>query len=283
MSTAIRCSALPAYFDSPRRTAAKLFRKEIEAAGYTLRDLPPSAGAAVGTAVHGAACHVLQTRVDTGRYGGINEGLDLAMSVFREEIESGCEWDPTTPDRRTAEIQIRRLAQSYCHHVENAGIDPWLVEQHFTADLGDGFTISGHVDVITMAAGIRDLKTGALPRPYQSQAGGYSLLVRSQAQPIQTTSLAIDFLRRTPKSKPQEPPQIERYDLRESEAAAWATIQRIKADLQQFRQTGDPWAFPCNPLSMMCASDRYCPARGTDFCKFGTSAQAPPDDKEKAA
>ncbi|WP_366654477.1 hypothetical protein [Fodinicurvata sp. EGI_FJ10296] len=239
--------------------------------------MPPTAGAAVGTAVHAAACQVLQDRIDSGRYGQPDAALELALATFRTEVETGCEWDDTTPDRRSAEKQILRLTNAYCQHARKH-VDPWLVEQHFTADVGDGFELSGHVDVITMDAGVRDLKTGALPRPYQAQVGGYSLLARSQAQPIQIQALSIDFLRRAPKTKPQDPPQIERYDLSESEAAARATVQRMKADLELFRRTGDPWSFPCNPLSMMCASDRYCPARNTGFCKFGTSHERGDND-----
>jgi hypothetical protein len=48
----IRASMLPSYPDCPRRAAAKQFKKDIQAAGYELRQTAPSAGSSAGTSVH---------------------------------------------------------------------------------------------------------------------------------------------------------------------------------------------------------------------------------------
>ena len=267
MSTNIRASMLPGYVDCPRRAAAKQFRQEFKAAGYTFRDSAPSVGAAVGTAVHAAAAFVLQSKIQTGTLGSTDAGIEMAIKAFREETDPGVQLDNTTPNRAVAEDQIVRLTHSYVFGVAGH-INPTAVEQAWKCDAGDGFELTGHCDVLTVEGVIRDLKTGALIRPYQSQLGGYALLARSQTLPVTITGVAIDFIRRTPRTKPQDPPVSKTYDQAVAERAAFATIQRIKADMAAFRKTGDPWSFPANPMSMMCRP-QFCPAHGTDFCDLG--------------
>lgn len=264
---------LPSYPDCNRRAAAKQWRSEIEAAGYTIRQLDPSAAAAIGTAVHAAAAHALQHKIDTGALGGVDAGLEMAMESFRAEVETGAIWDETTPNRAVAEKQIARLTRTYMANVAPR-IDPLAVEMAYKADAGHGFELSGHVDVITRDGKIRDLKTGALERPYQAQLGGYSLLARSQGAPLKITGICIDFIRRTPQSKPQAEPVTTFYDRAVSERAAHHIIGFIKRDLDEFRarfaagKAHPEEAFAANPLSMMCSST-YCPAWGTDWCHLG--------------
>jgi hypothetical protein len=266
-TTTIRASMLSGYVDCPRRAAAKQWRREIEASGFQLGEQQPSVGAAVGTAVHSAAAHMLQGKIKNGILGSVQDGLEIAIKEFRAEVEPGAVWDNTTPNRSTAEFQIKRLTLSYQQGVAGT-IDPAAVEQAWRCDAGDGFSLSGHCDVITKQGVIRDLKTGALPRPHQAQLGGYSLLARSQNLPVHITGVGVDFIRRTPKTKPQDPPASELYDLAVAEKTAWATIQYIKSNMKQFRETSDPWAFMANPISMMC-TPAYCPAHGTNFCDLG--------------
>ena len=273
LRTAIRASMLPGYADCPRRAAAKQWRREIEDAGHELRELRPSVGAAVGTAVHAAAARMLQAKIDTGELGGGKDGIEIAIEAFREETEPGAEWDDTTPNRSVAETQIKRLTLAYRQGVARH-LNPAAVEQAWEVPAGNGFVLTGHCDVITVEGVVRDLKTGALPRPYQAQLGAYSLLARSQEPAINVTGVAIDFIRRMPKAKPQEPPVTETYDQDVSERAAWSVIERIRQDMNEFRRRladndeSLEEAFLANPMSMMCRP-QFCPAHGTEWCSLG--------------
>lgn len=252
---------LPSYFDCARRAAAKQFRREIEAAGFPMRDLSPSVGAAAGTAVHAGAEFLLRVKMETGTPGNPSQAADLAIAKFDEETAPGAEWDDTTPNPNTAHFQIRRLVAAYMPLAQR--VAPKAVELELAADAGDGFELTGHVDLLTHEGDLRDLKTGALHRPYQSQLGAYSLLARANGETVR--AVGIDWIARAPKSKPQPPVETESYPLLTCERAAWATVQRIKLDLKQFRETRDPWAFMANPMTMMC-SPKYCPAHSTGFC-----------------
>lgn len=260
LPTRIRASMLPGYADCARRGAIKQWRHEIEdVAGHKARDLPPSIGATVGTAVHAAAAHALTENPAAA--------LEIAMSSFATGIAGGAVWDDTTPSPAIAEQQIARMVAAYVHHVAPS-VRKVMVEQLMSADLGDGFELAGTVDLIVIDGTVRDLKTGARPRPYQAQVGAYALLARSQKpNPLAITGCAIDFIRRTPVTKRQDMPATESYDRRVAENAAWHTTQRIKADLIDFRRSGELWSFPANPMSQMC-TDRYCPAHGTRLCSL---------------
>lgn len=252
---------LPAYFDCARRAAAKQFGDEIKAAGFDLRETSPTAGAALGTAVHAAAEHMLREKIASGRMGSVSDATELAVSQFKEETDAGAEWDDTTPNLKTAHFQIGRLAQEYADFA--ATLNPKAVELSLRADAGDGFELTGHIDVLEWSASVRDLKTGALERPYQSQLGAYSLLVKSSGEAV--NEVVIDWLPRAPKTTVQPPVESKFFNVATCERAAWATIQIIKRDLQQFRTSSDPWSFPANPMTMMCGA-RFCPAHGTAFC-----------------
>lgn len=254
---------LPAYFDCARRAAAKQFRQEIEAAGFTLRDTLPSVGATFGTSAHAAAEYLFKQKMQNYADASEAQALEVAMQRFGEETGEGVEWDDTTPNNNTAEFQLRRVVAAIADFSKT--VVPKAVELELRADAGDGFELTGHIDLYTVEDIVRDLKTGALHRPYQSQLGGYALLVRSNGG--QPKGAAIDWIARTPKTRPQPPVQTETYPLSLCERAAYATIQRIKRDYQQFISSGDPWAFPSNPMSMMC-QEQYSPAYGTNFCSM---------------
>lgn len=255
---------LPAYFDCARRAAAKQFRKEIEAAGFDLRQTAPSVGAALGTSVHAAGEYLLREKMQNYTLGDVSRAVEIAVERFREETEPGAEWDDTTPNPNVAHFQMRRLVQALAERAER--IMPKAVELELRADAGDGFELTGHVDVLTADDHLRDWKTGKLHRPYQSQLGAYSLLAKSNGHAVSAAS--IDWIERAPKTKPQPPCQSESYPLDTCERAAFATIQRIKRDVVAFRSSGDPWSFPANPMTMLCEA-RFCPAHGTRFCDMG--------------
>jgi hypothetical protein len=261
MTTNIRCSMLPSYADCGRRAAAKQYRKEVEGAGFALRELDPSVGAALGTAVHSGAAMLLQAKKASGQVGSESDALEFAVGEFDEGTRDGATWDDTTPNKNVAHFQIRRLIASYA---ELAGrVDPALIEFPLRVDAGDGFELTGTIDLLTKQLALRDLKSGALPRPYQAQLGSYSLLLKSNNVAVAET--LIDWLPRAPKTKPQPSVETQRYAVDTCERAAFATIKLIKRDVTEFRRTGDPWAFQANPCSMMCV-ERFCPAHSTKFC-----------------
>lgn len=262
----IRSSMLPAYPDCARRSAAKVFRKIIQQAGFELRQTRPSVGAAVGTAVHKALELPLRAKIDTGKLGRLEDGIDAAIAGFDDETAPGCEWDDTTANRDAAQQQIIRMAKSW-YHGPGQDVEPLAIEVELQADAGDGFILTGHADLVTADGWVRDWKTGALVRPYYHQLGAYGMLVRSCDILPKVRGLGIDFIKRCPKTKPQEPPQFQAYPVEPCERAAWSVIQRVKRDVLEFQESGDPEAFACNPMSMMC-TPRYCPAHGTDFCEL---------------
>ena len=270
----IRASSLPAHPDCPRRNLAKSFGHVVRAQGYELRTNAPSVGAAVGTATHAAAARLLEAKRDHGQPGDTQAAVDEAVAGFDTEIEAGAEWDDTTPNPDTAHKQIRRLTMAFARGVL-PHVEPMLIETHMQADAGDGFTLDGHVDLITRDRWVRDLKTGALVRPYQAQLGGYSLLARSNAATTGVTStagVATDFIQRVSSRRQQPDPVETSYPVAVAENAALAAVAQIKRDVTALAEGGDPWAVPANPMSMMC-SPKYCPAYGTDFCALGGTVQ----------
>lgn len=263
MSRTIRASALPSWNDCARRTAAKSFRALVVGAGFELRSLQPSVGAAVGTAVHAAAEHAMQAHLD-GKLPVIEDGLRAALETFAEEVAPGAEWDDTTQSRHVAEYQIDRMTRQYMADIA-ATIEPAAVELELRAVISPGWELTGHVDLLAADGMLRDLKTGALIRPYQAQLGAYSLLARSNGYEV--TGLAIDFIQRSRKTKPQAPARTTHYPQHVAERAAIATIEAVTLQVAKFEETGDPYAFPANNMSLMCTA-RYCCAWGTKFCQL---------------
>lgn len=259
----IRASMLPGYADCARRAVAKQFHRLVEDQGHELRQLMPSVGAAVGTAVHVIAAHVLRNKMEHGIPGVFADGLTTAMEKFSEEIGPGAEWDDTTPNVMAAQSQIARLAMAYLPLTQE--ITPVAVELELTAEIQPGWELSGHVDLITSDGRVDDLKTGALPRPYQTQLGGYALLARANGHKV--SEVGITFIQRVRGSRIQPPPVRQTFDLDTSQREAMATIQAITRDVDAFEETGKPEVIRANPMSLMC-SPKYCPAWGTSFCKM---------------
>lgn len=255
---------LPSYFDCARRAAAKQFRKEIEKSGFALRENAPSVGAALGTSGHAGGEYLMRHKLEHGELGSTDDAVEIAIQRFKEETAAEAIWDDTTPNPNVAQFQLRRIVVALADFGKS--INPKAVELELRADAGDGFDLTGHIDLVTVEDWVRDWKMGALHRPYESQLGGYSLLTRSAG--INVRGTAIDWIARTPKTKPQPPVQTTEYKNDTCERAAWATVQRIKRDVILFRQTGDPWSFPASNMSMMCTA-KYCPAHGTKFCDMG--------------
>lgn len=267
MVTIIRCSSLSHYTDCPRRSAAKMFFKEIsEQFGFELTPTNTSAGAAVGTAMHKSLETAIVLRYQDQPY--TDEIKKVAEASIFETAREGIIWDDTTFDKAAGILQAVRQTHAILDVFPE--LDEIAIEGEFTADLGDDFILSGHIDIRGREEGkytIQDFKSGTVKRVNTPQYGGYSLLVRTAGQKVDL--LREIYIKRVGKTKSQPAPIIQDYEPAMAENFAFAIIKQIKADLQAFRKSGSPWVWLPNPNSMMC-SQHYCPAYGTKFCKCKT-------------
>lgn len=262
----VRASLLPGYNDCARRQAAKQWPQFVRDAGHTVRALPPSVGAAIGTAVHRAAQVYQAARIAGGAVPDEAAAVQVALAEFREEIKTGAEWDDTTPNVQAADIQIGGLFRSYLTVAR--AIVPAAAELPLKAAVAPGWELTGTVDLITATGRVDDLKTGAVRRPYQAQLGAYSLLARTHGYDIR--EVGTTWIKRVRAKADQPAPEVQSYDIAVAESVAAQTIESVVTDVEKFQKSGDPGAFRANPMSMMC-SPRYCPAHGTSFCKLHIS------------
>jgi hypothetical protein len=272
----IRASSLSGYADCPRRSAARMFRSIITAAGYDLRELPNGIGASVGSAVHAGAAISLKHKALHGDCCPEDVATDTAVEVLRETVLGGTIFDRETPILNIAEQQAVRMIRTYRSQVARE-IQPMIIEERLEAEVRPGLILSGQADVIAREPGrVRDIKTGKRLGNHIPQIGAYSLLARSAGVDIQ--SAGIDYVARAAMTKsrlpnPQPDAVMIKVHVANAETAATRVIDHIAADLATFTQgdderriqPGDPWAFIANPSSMLCG-DKYCPAWGTSFC-----------------
>jgi hypothetical protein len=279
--TVIRASALSGYPDCPRRTAARLFRDEIEDAGFRLRRTPRGIGAAIGTAVHEAARTILGDVARGRRLPAASVAQECAAAALGDELGRGeVIFDIMTRSRREAFGQVTRMTGAF-HRVIAPQVRPILVEERLEAEIAPGVTLSGRPDTVAREPGaIRDLKSGsrASPGSHAPQVGAYSLLARTHGLEIEDA--AIDYVQRVTPSRPQPDPVSKTIPIAAAETAATNIIRHIEGDLRTFREgdparrilPGDPWSFLANPSSILC-SPKYCPAFGTSFCHEGDPAK----------
>lgn len=257
----IRSSGLPQWPDCPKRSVARAYPRLLADAGYELRHTGASIGAAIGTATHKGNEFCFQSQMRGETY--TKETLtDLCRASIEREIADGVVWDHTTTNLDVAVFQAVRQTMSVMQTLGDKVI-PVALECHYRADVGDGFILSGHIDILEADA-LDDWKTGAAQRGNIAQYGGYSILARTNGHPV--SRLTEVFIPRVGPTKPQPDPIITPYPLEDAEWAAWGTIAAIKRDLTEFVSTGNPHVFLPNPSSMMC-SKNYCPAHGTRWCR----------------
>jgi len=279
-ATVIRCSALTTYPDCNRRGAARLFWREIVAAGFRLRPTPRGIGAAVGSAVHKAAEYALNEKAHSGELPPASAATDAARDTLTEELGGGeVAFDATTGSRAEALRQVISMTKAY-HRVVAPKVIPIIVEERLEAEVSPGLILSGQPDVVAREPHkVRDLKTGARAgASHAPQIGGYSLLARTHGFDI--AEAAIDFVQRVGANKPQPSPTSKAVAVTLAETAASNILRHIEGDLRTFREgdearhilPGDPWAFQANPSSILC-SPKYCPAFGTEFCREGDPAK----------
>ncbi len=278
MERTVRPSSLTDYLDCPRRFAARHLRDEVAAAGYTLGiRSPASAGALVGSGVHGGAAWTLQQMRDTGAAGTEADAIEQAIVTLRERIEAeGADWDETTDRVNTAEQQVQRMTKVFRRQVAPQ-IVPILVEERVEAEFAPGWLLSGQIDAMRTLAtsqsghGIRDTKTGTKAPANAVQYGAYGLLFTAHA--YQPTEIDEDYIARVKLSREQPDAVTLRIDARQAMQDAHETLHAIVRDTDEFaRRVADPrglpppGAFRPNPASALCSA-RWCVAHGTSFCR----------------
>lgn len=276
----IRASSLPNYCDCPRRASTGLFRNEILAAGYELRTMDSSIGAAIGSGVHAGGGLILTKKATTGVPAPLDAATDAAIDALRGRIkDDGALYDRETPSANEAEGQVVKMTKTYFHHIAPK-VNPVLVERRLEAAVPFsklGFVLSGQQDVLAREPGrIRDLKTGKMRGNYKPQLGAYALLAKSHPEVLDGVPVdgaVEDFVQRVSYKKDQPNPVSFTHDLAGAEKAAVSVLRMIEdhlilfrdGDHERFLQPGDAWAFPANPGSKLC-SEKYCKAWGTNFC-----------------
>lgn len=263
----MRCSMLPGFADCARRAVAKQYRRQVEERGFSIRQLPPSIGAAVGTAVHAAAAEILKREWSTGGTA-LDHAVETASIEFNAEVSKGVIWDDTTPNSQAAKKQIESLTQAFISASLNSA--PVLIEERFSAKLSEDWEISGQIDTFENYGHLDDLKTGALARPYIQQLGGYAMLLETNGHRV--SSIGTTFIKRVPAKRDQPAAIKTRFDLTVAKKSAWVAILEIQRVVGLFLESGDPYSIAANPMSMMC-SDKYCPAHSTEFCKVHMGAK----------
>lgn len=272
----IRPSSLPQWPDCARRSFARSFPDLVSWAGYELRSLEPSVGAAVGSGVHAGAAYMLEEKMKSGETGAEKEAVERAVTEFDSRVrDEGVIWDSATESRNTAHTQLQRMTHVYREGVA-PNLYPILIEERLEATIGDGWYVSGQLDTLSQAPGaLHDLKTGTLKRSNALQYGTYKMLF--SAHGYEVAKIYEDFVPRVPLRKEQPWPEAVEIPVDVAETEAWIQMERVKGMVDQFVELalqGGPvppeTALPANPQSVLCSS-RYCPAWGTSFCRLHRS------------
>jgi hypothetical protein len=260
----IRASMLPSYNDCPRRAAANQWRPIITEMGFALREVSTSIGAAVGTSCHEAAKLMIECKMQ-GTQHKMTDIIDAAFSNLHKGTVAGVTLDNTTTSINEAEKQISVLALAFERDVLPS-TESVELELQMKARITDDAEFTGRCDTEQVDETIDDWKYGSKMRYYGSQLGGYSILKKSRTGKS-AKRVSIYHLPRVSVKKSYPGTARYFYNVESCEVAAFYAIQRIKADIDKFIKTQNPWIFPANPMSMMC-SEKYCPAFGTSFCEL---------------
>lgn len=190
---------LPGYVDCPRRAVAKSYRRKFQKLGYELRELPPSVGAAAGTAVHASTAE-MDRALWRGEPANVDQAVEAAIVGFNTETGTGCVWDDTTPNQNVAHMQIRKMTMAYTPRMPmTINGEPAVEiggEFGLQANAGDGWVLTGHPDLIDELRFIRDKKPGRLSVRIMDSSGHtrcWYVVIKSASPPGSgwITSLAL--------------------------------------------------------------------------------------------
>ncbi len=220
-------------------------------------------GAVVGTAVH-AAVHHLAVLGDPDPDFSVAHSIALgAMDAeIAESPDHVIQYDPVTPDRKTAEAQLGSMVQLYWRLVGRK--HRWTHAEYkmrVPLERQRGFFLVGSLDGFTQDSWLPDTKTGKQDRPHPMQLSAYSWLL-SETTGMIPKRLSHVFLKREVDG-PR--PAIFDYNIEQVETLAWNRINATVDRLAEFINDGDPGIFRANPDSDLC-SRRFCSAFDTELC-----------------
>lgn len=267
MDIVVRASSTSGFPDCERRWAARHLPSLVKDAGYDLRELPSSIGAAIGSGTHSAVAFDLRHKMEHGELAPFDEVEDRGVTELKQRIEDeGVIWDNISTDLSDAQLQVRRLSRTYRQQVGQY-IKPIAVERRLEARHSSGLIASGQSDVnVIEPNALDDTKTGKSRSANHAQYGIYTRLLRSHG-------FIVDVLREryipTVSLKREQPPvETIEYDIATCEQQAESVMRRIDRGVQEFNETGDCETWLANPSSYLC-SPKSCPAHGTSFCSLG--------------
>lgn len=239
----------------------------INASEWGLRLRPQHVGAAVGSATHRGAEHIMTEFQRTGELGGeerVRAGREAALDRLSEDLGAGeMTYDSTTTGPNGATEAVGKLIPAYHASIDPA-VPPFLVEAGLSMTIADTIVVTGHVDLWFIDETLEDLKTGRRYPAASSQYGCYSLLARANGHNVKPT-FRQRYLPRVAAGKPQPAPVITDLPQGALERQALATAKAVKRSVEEFQRTGDPDSFLANPQTWLC-SNRFCPAFGSKWC-----------------
>ena len=121
----------------------------------------------------------------------------LAKTIKGED----CDWESIARAWNVEPDQVTPLAGAGMKAWNEMDITPVAVEEHLTAEVADGITLTGHADIIgdTVSAArvVLDWKTGGSSSSYRDQLIGYAMLARENglAEQADYTPVAVVWLR----------------------------------------------------------------------------------------
>ncbi len=257
----IRASSLWDLFDCPLRWESKHING---------LNMPSSAPAAIGTAVHASTAVFDQARVQ-GDFVSTDDAAAAAVDAIKHPHDE-VRWGDTSP-RKAEEIALRchtsycnRIGSQRTYHAVEAALKPLVIDVD-----GVQIELTGTLDrirVVDEKAGVCDVKTGgasvdtsgnAKTGKHGPQLGVYTLLG-------ETTFTELDF---------ELPPEIIGLQTTKNPRVGLGVIPEAREqlvgteDVPGFLDFAAGYLtsglFPPNPSSQLC-SERYCPAwRGCPY------------------
>lgn len=281
----IRASGLPDHQDCPRRWAYKMaqdprsgFLPVFSKHGWSVKPKAKGGiGATIGTACHEAFSNLWQALADGYNLDPEQAGISKFRKLIKDEAP---DYDTgrvkTTPDQESAEQQIVRMIRVYEPIAREFDVVETEIRLKTQPDPLKPYLVTGTPDIREKNGNIRDMKFGRNLSPYEAQVGIYRLMARSTGRDV--GGLFVDHIKRSSLFKNKKPteqpePEIIEYDVKAAEYAAHHEVQYVLEQLEKFIETGNQYAFPARPQSLLC-SKKWCPAHGTPFCDLGRSEKS---------
>lgn len=260
-----RASSLPTWPDCERRWMANQRGYLLRSMGYRFQYRPFGIGLYVGSATHAGLAHGWAGFDFQDGWTKAEYCDEVAVLQLRSDTDGGrnVTFDKTSTDLNVAEGAAIKMMAAYRADVDPL-VRPALTEHAMAAKAYPGFYLTGHCDLYTEPElALEDYKTGVrVPDPI-IQIGAYTLTLLAEGKRVKKTRMR--WIRRVGKRTDQPPPMTVPYDPRLATFLARQTLREIKAKLDAFEQSQNPFVFRANTSSVLCGP-KYCEAFGTAWC-----------------